>query len=209
MCLRTRTRRRRSPVLGLVSGSDRREYQVAATANRTYELAVDARKAVLCVNMATVNLFKPSEWHWPTDFRKFMAWVFAVTSLEYSVSFARSLPNAIKYHYALSLLERLLYAPTFPATVAIICGVAWWTGWKGKRWARGWGIAASLMWILIFLRQFVIRLQSVPGRHVGALFIGSVGLAAFLWYGKERIPTGKTPFDRFYERNAPGDLFKH
>jgi len=43
--------------------------------------------------------------------------------------------------------------------------------------------------------------------HVGALFIGSVGLIAFLWYGKER-QGGKTFFEWLYERDAPRDLFK-
>ncbi len=167
-------------------------------------------KAVPRAKMMIVNPFRPREWRWPTDFRKFMGWIFAATCLGNSIASVRTLPNAIHQHYALPLLQRLLYAPAFPAAVAVISGVAWWTVWKGKRSARGWGIAASLMWTLIFLRQFIIPLRPVWDKHVGALFIGSVGLVAFLWYGKERMPSGKTFFEWFYERDAPRDLFnKH
>jgi hypothetical protein len=154
-----------------------------------------------------MNPFSPREWRWPTDFRKFMGWIFAATCLVNSITFARTFPKAIHQRYALPLLQRLLYAPVFPAAVAVISGVAWWTVWKGKRSARGWGIAASFMWTLVFLRQFIIPLRPVWGMHVGALFIGSVGLIAFLWYGKER-QGGKTFFEWLYERDAPRDLFK-
>jgi hypothetical protein len=153
-----------------------------------------------------VNPFR--EWRWPTDFRKFMGWIFAATCLRNAIAVARTLPTAIHQHYALPLVDRLLYAPVFPAAVTVISGVAWWTVWKGKRSARGWGIAASLMWVLIFLRQFIIPLQPVWDKHGSALFIGSVGLVAFLWYGKERVP--KTFFEWLYERDAHRDLFnKH
>jgi hypothetical protein len=155
-----------------------------------------------------VNPFRPRDWRWPTDFRTFMGWIFAATCLGNSIVFVRTLPNAIHQHYALPPLYRLSYAPAFPAAVAVISGVAWWTVWKGKHSARGWGIAASLMWALIFLRQFIIPLPPVWDKHVGALFIGSVGLVAFLWYGKEQVP--KTFFEWLYERDAPRDLFnKH
>lgn len=134
-----------------------------------------------------------------------MGWIFAATCLGNSITFVRTLPNAIRQHHALPLLQKLLYAPVFPAIVAIISGLAWWAVWKEKRSARGWGIAASLMWTLIFLRQFIIPLRPVWDKHVGALLVGSIGLVAFLWYGKERVP--KTFFEWFYERDAPQDLF--
>jgi hypothetical protein len=134
---------------------------------------------------------------WPTDFRKFMGWIFALTCLEYLIAFVRSIPNAIQQHFALPLLWRLLYAPIFPAVFAAISGVAWWAIWKGKRSTRAWAIAASLMYILVFLRPFIIPLRPVYGHNAGALFIGIVGLLAFLWYGK---PTHKNLIEWLSER---------
>jgi hypothetical protein len=156
-----------------------------------------------------VNLLRPNEWRWPTDFRQFMGWMFAFTCLVDSITFVRTVPAAIHLPYALSLRDRLLYAPVFPAVFAAISGVAWWTIWKGKPSARWWGVAASLMWILTFLRPFIIVLPPVWGRHAGALFVGGIGLLTFLWYGKERIPNGgKSLVGWFYERDAPEDIFK-
>jgi hypothetical protein len=51
---------------------------------------------------------------------------------------------------------------------------------KGEPLARGWGIAASLMYILIFLRPIIFFSRSVWWHHVGALVIGVIGLVMFL-----------------------------
>ena len=154
--------------------------------------------------MAAVDYF----WlrNWPQDFRKFMAWLFAIACVGNSVAFSRSLPVALTHHYSLSFIQRLLYAPIFPAIVAIICGTAWWTGWKEKRSARGWGIAASVMYLVIFIRQFLIPLQPVTGRHVGALLFGIVGIYVFLRNSAHPFPNSL--IEAFYERDAPQDIFK-
>src|SRR6266513_2434276 len=68
-------------------------------------------KAAVRAKMRIVNLFTAREWRWPTDFRKFMGWIFAATCLGNSITFVRTLPNAVHQHHALSLLQRLLYAP--------------------------------------------------------------------------------------------------
>lgn len=115
------------------------------------------------------------------DLKKFMAWIFLATSLLYLTRFLRGIPNTIYQYYGRSILGDLLLAPAFSVAVAVICGIAWWKVWKEKSWARGWAIAASLMHILIFLRQFIIPLQPVPGRHVGELIVGAVGLVTFFW----------------------------
>jgi len=91
----------------------------------------------------------------------------------------------ISRHFAFltlrNLLPNLLIDVLFPVVVATITGVAWWTILKGKPSARFWGIAASLMYILIFLRPIIFSLRSVWWHHVGALFIGIIGLVEFLW----------------------------
>jgi hypothetical protein len=115
------------------------------------------------------------------DIRKLMCWIFAARSVQYLIISLRIILYTIHQHAALSLLRGLLTAAAFSAVVSASSGLAWWTIWKGKFSARGWAIAASLMSILIFLRQFIFPSRPVWTHHVGALFIGIVGLVAFLW----------------------------
>ncbi len=127
--------------------------------------------------------WRPTRNQWPKDVRdlkKFMGWMFACLSLLYLTLFVRTIPYAIQWQLAAPFPRNLLAPPTFWGVVACIAGVAWWTIWKGKSSARGWAIAASLMNILIFLRQFIVPFRPVPGRHVGVLFFGVVGLVTFL-----------------------------
>jgi hypothetical protein len=123
-----------------------------------------------------------SQWH--VDFKKLMCWVFAGTSLRYITISLKSIEYVIYQHYTPLLLRNLLVAPTFSVVMASISGVACWTIWKGKSSARGWAIAASLLYVLVFLRQFLISLRPAWDHNVSALFIGIVGLVVFLWRDK-------------------------
>ena len=139
--------------------------------------------------------------------RKNLCWIFAIEAFVCLQLALSSIPRTIHRPYAFFSLRNLLVPALFTA-LAVVFGKAWWTVWKERPSARVWGIAASLMWTLIFFSQFIIPLRPVWDKHVGALFIGGVGLVAFLWYGKERVP--KTFFEWLYERDAPRDLFnKH
>jgi hypothetical protein len=129
---------------------------------------------------------------WPKDFGRFMGWIFLATALQYLAISVRSIRYTIHHHYALPVLLDPLFVPAFSVAVAVICGVAWWTIWKAKSSANGWGIAASLMYILMFLRQFIIPLRPVWGKDVQSLIIGIIGLVAFLWRGKQ-CDSGKHP----------------
>jgi hypothetical protein len=57
--------------------------------------------------------------------------------------------------------------------------MAWWTIWKEKPAARFWGIAASLVEILIYFRPIIFHSHYVWWHHAGALYIGIVGLVVF------------------------------
>jgi membrane associated rhomboid family serine protease len=57
--------------------------------------------------------------------------------------------------------------------------VACWAVFKTEPSAKGWGIAASLMYILIFFRPIIFSLEIAWWRHLGALFTGIVGLVEF------------------------------
>jgi peptidoglycan biosynthesis protein MviN/MurJ (putative lipid II flippase) len=114
-----------------------------------------------------------------TDIRKILCWIFACTSLLYFLLSLRSI-YTISRHHAFVTLRNLLIAVLFEVVVAAITGITWWTILKGKPSAGGWGIAASLMYILIFLWPIIFSLRSVWPHHVGALVIGMVGLVAFV-----------------------------
>jgi hypothetical protein len=111
------------------------------------------------------------------DLRKILCWLFACTALMYllipnlSVLFAILRPNALR--------SGTLFVVTFAAIVPIICGIAWWTIWKEKPSARAWGIAASLVEIMIFAQPILFSVPTAWPRHLGALFIGIVGLVVF------------------------------
>jgi hypothetical protein len=119
------------------------------------------------------------EWK-AADFRKFMGWIYCVTSLQYLTISVRSVPYAIRGHYSLSFVSRMLTAPVISTVMAVVSGVACWTIWKGKSSARGWAIASSLVLILICIRQFIIPLRLGWDHGLVSLLTGVVGLIAFL-----------------------------
>lgn len=121
----------------------------------------------------------PRRWQWPTDFRKFMFWAFATTFLLFLADVLYTVPR----HYKFSFLRNILSGPIFSVHMAAISGLAAWTIWA-KSWARGWAIAASLMYLLIFLRQFIIPVRAAWDHRFGALFFGLLGLVSFGWCDK-------------------------
>jgi hypothetical protein len=112
------------------------------------------------------------------DLRKYVSWCFAVESLLNLVASLRSILYVIHRHYAFPPLHNLLDVGWF-SVLAFVFGVASWAVWRGKATARGWGIAASLGYLLIFLRPIVFPPRSIWG-HLGALVVGTIGMVAFL-----------------------------
>jgi hypothetical protein len=115
-----------------------------------------------------------------------MFWVFGLTSLGCIAIILYTIPQ----FHNIPLMRSLLTGPIFLVHMAAITGVAAWTIWNGKSWARGWAIAASLMYILIFLRQFIIPVRPTWDHHLLVLFIGLLGLASFAWRDKDVNPSG-------------------
>jgi hypothetical protein len=138
-----------------------------------------------------------------------MGWCFGVDCVVCVVRLVISAPGILSagdQQFAAPFLHRLLMYPIFPLEVAMVEGVAWWTIWRRKPWATGFGIAASLMFCLIFVRQFILPLPPVLDRHISALIFGIIGLAHFASRGK--YPSSDFAlFERLHERNAPGSLF--
>lgn len=119
----------------------------------------------------------PWQWppRWPIDYRRLMC-------LSFVFSFLGSLANivlAIYHPRSRSLLQNVLVGPIFDVHMAAISGLACWTIWKEKTWGRGWATAASLLFVVVFLRQFIVVVRPTWEHHVSALILGILGLASF------------------------------
>ncbi len=136
------------------------------------------------------------------DLRKFMSWIYAISSLLGLWTASWFIPRIIHRHYAFSPLRSLLISAVFP-TLATIYGVAWWAVWKGKTSARGWGIAASLTYILISLQLIIFFSQSVWSCSGVVLLIGIVGLVAFLRRDEQHDSGKNTTESADYESSGP------
>src|SRR5438046_6550710 len=82
--------------------------------------------------------------------RKNLCWIFALTAfacLEIALS---SILRTIHQPYAFLSLRHLV-VPALLTALAVVFGMAWWTVWKGRQSARGWGMAASLINIMVSL----------------------------------------------------------
>jgi hypothetical protein len=109
--------------------------------------------------------------------RKYLCWVFAIAALTFFQSAASSILLMVHRHHAFRSFRTML-VPVMLSALTAVYGSAWWTIWKGKRSARGWGIAASLTTILLPV-SIIYFLPSV-WTHLWLLAaIGIVGLAAF------------------------------
>jgi hypothetical protein len=105
-----------------------------------------------------------------------MAWIFLAESpldLERSIRF-------LTVQHSVPGYGGIFGGPILSAVVAIVCAVAWWKIWNKARWARIWGIAASLSFIADFIQQFVPPFQRVWAWNIGALWVGVLGLVLFL-----------------------------
>jgi hypothetical protein len=101
---------------------------------------------------------------------------FAAASVGFLALFLYRLP-----HLHSTSMIRLLVGPLFEFTLAAVSGIAAWTVWKAHPSARGWAIAASLLYLSISIRPFLIPMRPVRDHYLVSLVLGLVGLAAFSW----------------------------
>ena len=106
-----------------------------------------------------------------------MFYIFTAESIGFLVP---ALYGLSRYHN-MSLLRILLVSPVFDFCVVALSGIAAWTIWKAHPWAKGWAIAASVPFIFIFVRPFLIPMHSILSRNLISLVVGLVGVAAFAW----------------------------
>ena len=79
------------------------------------------------------------------------------------------------------LLRNLLVGPIFEFWMFALSGIAAWTIWKAHPSARGWAIIASVTFIFIFIRPFLIPMPPVLEHNLIALVVGLIGISAFTW----------------------------
>ena len=128
---------------------------------------------------------------WPRDFRRGMFFSFAFGSIGWLVA-ALYVPFS---HPKVPLLRNLLVGPTFMFCAAVLAGIAAWTIWKARPSARGWAIAASVLYLFIFIRPFLIPMRHVWGPNLLALVLGLGGIAAFAWPDSWPSVGGAKPVD--------------
>jgi hypothetical protein len=121
------------------------------------------------------------KWKWPADYRSFMGWIFVLAILVALGNITR----AILHPRSHTLLQSLLLGPMFYSAMAALSGMALWAIWKEKSWARWWAVAASSIYFLEFLRQFIIPVRPAWDHYVSSLIVGIAGMAAFSWRDKQ------------------------
>jgi hypothetical protein len=119
------------------------------------------------------------------DLRKVLCWVFAISSLGcLRIALLRIL-RTLYPSDAVPPFRNLVIAAVFSVVAAIFL-VAWWAVWKVKPSARGWGIAASLIYVLLPLWAAMYFPRSVWVPFGIMLATGVAGLVAFSWSDKQR-----------------------
>jgi FtsH-binding integral membrane protein len=119
------------------------------------------------------------------DVRKFMACIFAISSLICLWNTPRLILHVIHLQSSLHLLRNLSIAALFPVLAAIY-GVAWWTVWNRKPLAKGWGVAASLTYILLSLWLIFYLSGSIPSCVWVTPAVGVTGLVVFFWRDEQK-----------------------
>jgi hypothetical protein len=131
--------------------------------------------------------------------RTYLSWLYAIASLACVQIAVSSIRGIVHRHHAFLRFRTLLVPVLFSVLAAIYAG-AWWTTWKEKHSARGWGIAASLTQILLPL-SIIYFWPSLWSHQLVLLGTGIVGLVAFSRRYEQSDFTART-----YENvRIPGD----
>jgi cytochrome c-type biogenesis protein CcmH/NrfG len=136
--------------------------------------------------------FRNGDRHSMQVMQRLMGWIFGAESAHYMEVFLRSIQNTSHRNSGVEFL----IPPAFSLVVVYVSAVAWWTIWKRRSAAKGFAISASFMQILIFVGQFIPPVRLASDYHVLALWIGAVGLLAFLSRKQEWPPWSLTRQDQ-------------
>ncbi len=110
--------------------------------------------------------------------RNLLSWIFALSSLAcLGIVLLSTLGMAHQGH--LSVHSRTALVLAVFSMLTVIYGAAWWTFWRRKLSARGWGIAASLTYIFLPLSIMYFEDSSLWVDFQLMLAVGIAGLLAF------------------------------
>jgi Peptidase family M50 len=122
-------------------------------------------------------------------FRGFLAGLFSLSSISCLLIVARYVPRVLHSFEQgnIAFGFRRLLVPAVFLVIAVIFGMTGWTSFKNSRAVRAWGIAASLVFILLwallavtFWRYGHVHMWYAPFRYTGILLaLGIGGLVAF------------------------------
>lgn len=119
-------------------------------------------------------------------FRKYLAWIYVFTALvclRFAVGtlagFTSAKHSSLPLGVALYVCLLIVFAAVF--------GKAWWVSWKAKPSARGWGLAASSLCMLVTF------LRGILAHHfeVNFIFLG-LGVVGFVAFGRRLKPRSGT-----------------
>lgn len=125
--------------------------------------------------------------------RKFLCWLFAISSLVCLWNSLRFVLRFIHQHSLHQSLDGVFVVALFP-TLALIYGIAWWTVWKKKRSGKAWGAVACLTYILFPLWGMIIS-RSVSLSLAVMLVVGILILLILLWPAEEEPSEDDLPFN--------------
>jgi len=120
---------------------------------------------------------------WPRSMRSlrsFLSLIFAISSLICLEIAVRHSGAAAHRQYSV-LSWRTLLVPALFSIMGVIFGAAWFTAWRRKSSTQGWGIAASLINLLLPLATSVYSWVPLWRHEIILLVIGVAGLVAFSW----------------------------
>lgn len=122
--------------------------------------------------------------------RKFFGWGFGIVSFLVFIGSVWDLCSTlIRRHGTLS--PGSIMALSVTVSFALIFGMAWWTTWKAKPSARNWGIASSLVVLLIPVFVMHFAHQPMNDSNWSEIVVGALSLIAYAWPDSER----ESPFD--------------
>jgi hypothetical protein len=127
--------------------------------------------------------------------RKIIVWIFAFNAIV--CFFIASRHIADRFHVSLSLHSlRPFVVPVVFSFLAIVFGMAWWTTWRERPFARAWGTVASLINFVIPLLRLIFFSRSNWNGAAIVIAVGIAGLIAFLWPNEERFATDDSELER-------------
>ncbi|HWE50303.1 MAG TPA: hypothetical protein VG273_10960 [Bryobacteraceae bacterium] len=113
------------------------------------------------------------------NLRTFMGWVFAAQAALDVVYVVASSVLLYSRHHTILSQRNMLYLVSHLAP-AVICGVASWVIREKKRFARVWGVVASLTFLVTLLRFHYFPRGSSWAWNIPTIFITVTGVLVFL-----------------------------